>query len=196
MSVSTELWLIRHGETEWSKSGAHTGRTDIALTEHGRAQAVAVGKYLHDTRFCKVLESPMSRARETCVLAGLAAHAEADAGLLEWDYGDAEGKTTLQMRAQYNDPEWQVWTRPIPGGETVEQVGERADGVIERALAGAGEKDKVALFGHAHLLRILAARWLGLPATDGHHFGLDTGSVSVLGWERETRVISHWNRVP
>ena len=192
--MSVELWLMRHGETEWSLSGAHTSRTDIPLTDHGRTRAEELRDYLKDLTFAKVLTSPMQRARETCRIAGLADHAAADEGLREWDYGGSEGKTTKEMRAKYNDPEWDVWTRTLIGGEAIEHVGERADGVIARALDGVADGGKVALFAHAHILRILAARWIGLDARGGRLFGLGTGSVSVLGWERETRVVSHWNR--
>ena len=192
--MSVELYLIRHGETEWSLSGAHTSRTDIPLTDHGRQRAEELRDYLKGTQFSKVLTSPMSRARETCRIAGFGDQAVIEEGLREWDYGESEGKTTKEMRAKYNDPDWSVWTREIVGGEAVEHVGERADGVIARALEGVEDKGKVALFAHAHILRILAARWIGLAATGGKLFGLGTGSVSVLGWERETRVVSHWNR--
>jgi probable phosphoglycerate mutase len=113
---------------------------------------------------------------------------------MEWDYGESEGKTTKEMRAHYNDPEWNVWSRPIIGGEPVEHVGERADAVIAKALEGVEAGGKVALFAHAHILRITAARWIDLEARGGRLFGLSTGSVSVLGWEREQRVISRWNR--
>jgi probable phosphoglycerate mutase len=133
----------------------------------------------------------MGRARETCEIAGFAAHAVIDPGLLEWDYGIFEGRTTKEIQAEI--PGWSVWKDPITGGETCEHVGERADGVIARALAAAPSGGKVALFAHAHILRILAARWLGLPATGGSLFALGTGSVSVLGWERDTRVVCHWN---
>ena len=136
----------------------------------------------------------MQRAQETCRIAGLGAQMQLEDGLREWDYGEAEGKTTKEMRARYNDPEWSVWTRDLVDGEPLEHVGERADGVIARALEGVAAGGKVALFAHAHILRILAARWIGLPAQGGASFGLGTGSVSVLGWERETRVVSHWNR--
>jgi len=185
---------VRHGETAWSLSGAHTSRTDIPLTDHGRKRAEELRDYLRGTAFAKVFVSPMMRARDTCAIAGFGAQAVVDNGLLEWDYGEAEGKTTHEMREKYHDPDWGVWTRTLVGGETVEQVGERADGVIARALAGTADDGKAALFAHAHILRILAARWIGLAATGGQHFGLGTGSVSVLGWERETRVVSHWNR--
>ncbi len=192
--MSVELWLVRHGETEWSLSGAHTSRTDIPLTDHGRKRAEELREFLKGTQFAKVLVSPMARARETCEIAGFGAQAIVEEGLREWDYGESEGKTTKEMRAKYHKPDWSVWTDPILGGETVEHVGERADTVIARALAGAGADAKVALFAHAHILRILAARWIGLEARGGRLFGLGTGSVSVLGWEREQRVISRWNR--
>jgi probable phosphoglycerate mutase len=192
--MGVELWLIRHGETAWSLSGAHTSRTDLPLTDQGRARAVKLGEYLKSTAFAKVLVSPMSRARETCEIAGLSAQAVVDQGLMEWDYGEAEGKTTPELRAMYHDPDWGVWNRELVGGEAVEHVGERADGVIARALDGVPEHGRVALFAHAHILRILAARWIGLEAIGGQHFGLGTGSVSVLGWERETRVVQKWNR--
>ncbi len=192
MSEGTELWLIRHGETEWSLSGAHTSRTDIPLTEHGRKRAEELRDYLKGTQFGAVFVSPMQRARETCAIAGLADGAIVDDGLKEWDYGIYEGKTTNEIRAQV--PGWSVWKNEIVGGEAVEHVGGRADAVITRALGAAPEGGKVALFAHAHILRILAARWIGLPAEDGSLLALGTGSVSVLGWERETRVIESWNR--
>ena len=204
--MGVEIWLIRHGETEWSLSGQHTSTSDIALTEHGRQRAVELKEYLNGRKFAAVLTSPMSRAKETCAIAGYGDVAQVDENLMEWNYGESEGKTTKQMREKYG-PTWSVWTDPIVGGEAVEQVGERADKVIARAMeaiaASSGSENpdperpklnSVALFAHAHILRILAARWIGLPATGGRLFGLGTGSVSVLGFERETRVISKWNR--
>jgi broad specificity phosphatase PhoE len=192
MSVGTELWLVRHGETEWSLSGAHTSRTDIPLTDHGRKRAEELRDFLKGTKFDAVFESPMQRARETCKIAGFGDQAVVEDGLKEWDYGVYEGKTTKEIQVEI--PGWSVWKDEIVGGETVEHVGERADGVIAKALAAAPEKGKVALFAHAHILRILAARWVGLPADGGRLLALGTGSVSVLGWERETRVIQRWNR--
>ena len=192
MSAGTELWLIRHGETEWSLSGAHTSRTDIPLTEHGRKRAEELRDYLAGTQFAAVFTSPMQRARETCAIAGFGDVAVVDEGLREWDYGVYEGKTTAEIRAKI--PGWSVWKDEIVDGETVEHVGERADGVIQRALAAAPSGGRVALFAHAHILRILAARWIGLAADGGRLLVLGTGSVSVLGWERETRVIEAWNR--
>ena len=191
----TELWLMRHGETEWSLSGRHTGRTDLPLTAHGRERAAVLGKSLAGTKFAAVLCSPMQRARETCEIAGFGDVAVVDDGLMEWDYGVYEGRTSQEIQAEI--PGWSVWKDPIVGGESVEQVGARADGVIARALAASGPKTddtkRVALFAHAHILRILAARWVGLMPRDGSLFVLGTGSVSVLGWERESRVIQRWN---
>ena len=192
MSVGTELWLVRHGETEWSLSGAHTSRTDIPLTDHGRKRAEELRDYLKGTKFDAVFEARCSVRRETCAIAGFGDQAVVENGLKEWDYGVYEGKTTKEIQAEI--PGWSVWKNEIIGGETVEHVGERADGVIARALAAAPAGGKVALFAHAHILRILAARWIGLPATGGSMLALGTGSVSVMGWERETRVISSWNR--
>ena len=192
MSEGTELWLVRHGETAWSASGQHTSRTDIPLTEHGRKRAEELRDYLQGTRFDAVFTSPMQRARQTCAIAGFGEVAKVEYGLKEWDYGVYEGKTTKEIQSDI--PGWSVWKDEIVDGETVEHVGERADGVIARALAAAPDGGKVALFAHAHILRILAVRWMGLPAKDGALLALGTGSVSVLGWERETRVISSWNR--
>jgi len=190
MVVATELWLVRHGETEWSAGGAHTSRTDIALTAHGRRRAEELRDFLAGVRFDAVFVSPMQRARETCSIVGFGDVAVVDEGLREWDYGIYEGRTTAEIRKEMQG--WSVWKDAVVDGEAVEQVGARADGVIARALASGG--GKVALFAHAHLLRILAARWVGLPAVDGRLFVLGTGSLSVLGWERETRVIASWNR--
>jgi broad specificity phosphatase PhoE len=196
-----ELWLIRHGETEWSAAGKHTGRSDIPLTEHGCEMAANLGKFLAGVEFCAVLRSPLLRAKETCEIAGFGDVAVVDDGLCEWDYGVYEGKTTSEIQAEI--PGWSVWKDAIPGGETVEQVGVRADGVIARAVAATeprsqnrdlGHPVRVALFGHAHMLRILAARWVGLEARGGSLFSLSTASVSVLGMERETRVVQRWNR--
>jgi len=183
-----DLWLVRHGETDWSASGRHTGRTDIPLTDEGIRQARALGRHLDGRSFALVLTSPLSRAADTCGLAGYGEVAQPSEDLLEWDYGQAEGRTTTEMRAQH--PGWSVWTSGPPGGETVEEVGRRTERVIARALEASGD---VALFAHAHVLRILAARWLGLPPDAGRLFALGPASLSVLGWEREARVISRWN---
>lgn len=192
--AKVELWLVRHGETAWSLSGAHTSYTDIPLTDRGRERAEELRAYLQGKTFAAVLVSPRQRAQETARIAGFGDVMQIEDDLVEWNYGESEGKTTKEMREKYGDPEWSVWTRPIVGGETVEVVGERADKVIARAVGAAGEGGRVALFAHAHILRILAARWIGLPATGGKLFAFGTGAVSVLGFERETRVIAHWNR--
>jgi len=191
--MGVELWLVRHGETAWSLSGQHTSTTDIPLTEHGQKRAEELRDYLAGRKFAAVFVSPRQRAIETCKIAGYGDVAVVDDDLQEWNYGEAEGKTTPEMRAIYG-PEWSVWSSPLKGGETVEAVGDRADKMIATALAAAGGKGQVALFAHAHILRILAVRWIGLPAVDGKMFGLGTGSLSVLGWERDTRVIEKWNR--
>jgi len=191
--MGVELWLVRHGETEWSLSGQHTSTTDIPLTEHGRKRAEELRDYLAGRKFAAVFVSPRQRARETCEIAGYGDVAVVDDYLQEWNYGEAEGKTTPEMRKIYG-PEWSVWSSPLKGGETVEAVGDRADRMIATALAAAPQGGAVALFAHAHILRILASRWIGLPAVDGKMFGLGTGSLSVLGWERDTRVIEKWNR--
>lgn len=191
---ATELWLVRHGETEWSLDGRHTSWTDIPLTERGRERAKWLRKALAGKKFAAVFVSPRQRARETCKIAGYGDTAVIEDDLQEWNYGESEGKTTRQMREKYG-PQWSVWTDPIIGGESVEQVGERADKVIATSLAAAPSGGAVALFAHAHILRILAARWISLAAAGGKSFALGTGSVSVLGFERETRVISKWNHV-
>jgi len=192
MSTGVELWIVRHGETEWSATGKHTSRTDIPLTPRGCERAEKLRDFLKGIKFDAVFVSPMQRARETCEIAGFGKQAVVDEGLKEWDYGIYEGKTTAEIRAEV--PAWSVWKDEIVGGETAEHVGERADGVIARALAAAPDEGRVAMFAHAHILRILAARWIGLEARGGSLLALGTGSVSVLGWERETQVIEHWNR--
>jgi len=183
-----ELWLVRHGETEWSLSGAHTGRTDIPLTAAGRAQAAAIGRLLAGRRFALVLSSPLGRARDTCGLAGFGDVARVDPDLREWDYGEYEGRTTNEIHQK--NPQWSLWKDGVPGGETADQVAARAEAVITRASAVEGD---VALFAHGHLLRVLAARWLGLEPAAGRLFALGTASISTLGYERETRVITRWN---
>jgi broad specificity phosphatase PhoE len=184
-----ELWLVRHGETEWSRSGQHTGRTDIPLTEAGRHSAAALGRYLEPRPFALVLASPLQRARETCRLAGYE-NALIDPNLREWDYGDYEGRTTSEIQA--DRPGWSLWTAGAPNGETAAGVAVRAEAVIARAL-GAADAGDVLIFAHGHILRVLAARWLALPPEDGRLFALGTAAVSTLGYERETRVISRWN---
>jgi probable phosphoglycerate mutase len=182
-----ELWLIRHGETEWSASGRHTSSTDLALTAEGERKAAAVGRLLAGKTFALVLASPLRRALETCRLAGYTPDITPD--LREWGYGAYEGLTTAEIQIQ--SPAWTIWSGTPPGGESAEEVGARADRVIGQATAAEGD---VALFGHGHMLRVLAARWLGLDPTGGRLLALSTGSVSVLGYERETRVVQGWNR--
>lgn len=185
------IWLIRHGETEWTISGQHTSVTDIPLTKVGERQAAALGRELTGKQFAAVLTSPRTRALETARLAGYGGVAQVDNNLQEWNYGAYEGITTPDIRKEA--PGWLIWDGPVPGGETSEQVAARADRAIARAMEIDGE---VALFAHGHILRVLTARWLGLPAKGGQLFALATGSISVLGFERETRVISQWNLVP
>lgn len=187
--TAQELVLVRHGETEWSLSGQHTGRTDIPLTENGRVAAKHLAPLLASRgAFAQVLTSPLQRARETCQLAGLGTQAEIDADLLEWDYGTYEGLTTRQIRAER--PTWRLFTDGCPGGETPSQVGERVDRVIARARAANGN---VALFGHGHALTVFAARWLGLAPSAGSHFMLSTATVSVLSTYQGIAAIKHWN---
>jgi probable phosphoglycerate mutase len=187
MSNPNEIVLVRHGATEWSVSRQHTGRTDIPLIDEGRAQATRLRDQLGKWTFQRVLSSPLQRARETARLCGFDKPQIVDA-LREWDYGDYEGRTTGEIRDGV--PGWTVWSAVCPNGETPEAVGARADEVIELLQDTAGS---VALFSHGHFLRVLTARWLGLRPVDGRLFALDTGTVSVLGHERETRVIQRWN---
>lgn len=181
------VWLVRHGETEWARLGRHTGLTDIPLTEMGRAQARAVGGRLAGQRFALVLTSPLSRAAETATIAGFP-DAIADPDLQEWDYGALEGRTTVEIQRDF--PDWTIWRGPWPAGETVDQVGARADRVIARARAADGD---VLVFAHGHLLRVLAARWLGLPAASGGLFELGTATLSIVGWERDDPSMELWN---
>jgi len=191
MPPANRLWLIRHGETEWSLSGAHTGRTDIPLTPAGEAKAAAIGRYLNGRKFALVLTSPLQRARETCRLAGYGDVAQLEPDLMEWSYGAYEGRTSAEIRQEI--PGWNIWINGVSGGETVEQVGARARRVIGRATAYEGD---VALFAHGHVLRILTACWLGLEPAAGRLFAFDTACLSVLGHEREIRVIERWNESP
>jgi broad specificity phosphatase PhoE len=187
------VFLVRHGETEWSKSGKHTGRTNIALTQEGRDRARRIALYLADRKFDAVWSSPLLRARETCELAGFAANMEIDDDLMEWDYGVYEGRTTLEIR-ESGDPNWSVWLSPITGGESLEQVFGRATAVVEKISNHGGDTSVV--FAHGHILRILAAAWIGLPGAAGRLLALDTATVSLLGYERKTRVIREWNVTP
>ena len=188
MSNPNEILLVRHGATAWSVSKQHTGRTDIPLTDRGRAEAQALRDRLAGWELTAVLTSPLQRAMETARLCGLDGIATVDDDLREWDYGDFEGRTTAEIRETL--PDWTVWRGPCPGGESADDVGERADRVLARLRETSGV---VAVFSHGHFLRILAARWLGLAAVDGRLLALDTATISVLGHERETRVIERWN---
>lgn len=188
MTGRGKLWLVRHGETEWSASGRHTGRTDIPLSETGVGRAEVLAQELAGRQFAAVWASPLQRARETARVAGYG-RANVDPDILEWDYGVYEGRTTPEIRRE--QPDWSVWTAEIKGGESVDDVALRARRVIDRAIAAPGD---TALFSHGHFLRILSATWLGLPPRTGRLFALDTGAISILGYERDTRVIRLWNR--
>ena len=184
-----EIVLVRHGETEWSRAGKHTGRTDIRLTEVGRRQAQVVGADLRNRRFAAVWTSPLSRAAETCRVAGFGDVAVTKDELMEWDYGEYEGRTTIEIRGER--PGWTLWRDGVLGGETAEQVGARVDRVLADSESVGGN---VLLFAHGHVLRVLAARWLGLEPRAGRLFALDPATLSVLGYERETRIIQLWNQ--
>lgn len=186
--TSAEVWLVRHGETEWSATGRHTGLTDLTLTDRGREAARAVAPMLRQHTFAAVLTSPLRRARETCELAGLAASAHVDDDLHEWEYGDYEGLTTAHIRE--SRPGWTVWRDGCPGGESAADVGVRADRVVSRLRDIDGD---VAVFAHGHLLRVLGARWCGLDPEAGAVLALDTATICRLGWEREQPVIRTWN---
>ena len=183
--MASQVVLIRHGATEWSKSGQHTGTTDLPLLEEGRAAARALAPRVAQYSFALVLTSPMQRARETADLVGIGANAEIDDDLCEWNYGEYEGVTTQEIRTTV--PGWTIWTGPVPGGETPDQVAARADRVIARCDAVDG------VVAHGHILRVLTARWLSYPPTDGVHFLLDTSTLCVLAYERDTKAIHLWN---
>jgi broad specificity phosphatase PhoE len=182
-----DVWLVRHGQTEWSASGRHTSRTDLPLLPGGEESARSLRPRLAVRQFAVVLTSPRLRARATAELAGFP-DAEVDDDLAEWDYGDYEGITTDQIRETV--PGWTIWTHPCPGGETAAQVSKRLDRVL--AQVRSAEQDAL-LFAHAHCLRALAARWLGLPVSDGRLFELNTATLSVLGHERGQAVLLKWN---
>jgi broad specificity phosphatase PhoE len=184
----SEVVLVRHGETEWSRSGQHTGVTDLPLTDDGEAQARAVAPKLAGREFALVLASPMQRARRTAELAGFGDRTEVDDDLRERNYGVYEGRTTKEIRVER--PGWDVWRDDCPGGETLEQLAARADRVIERALAAGGD---ALLFAHSHFLRELGARWIGLAPDGGGKLVLGTATLSTLGFERERRVLRAWN---
>jgi broad specificity phosphatase PhoE len=183
-----ELWLCRHGETEWSRDGRHTSHTDLPLTDDGVAQARGMAPLFDGLVFDLVLRSPLQRSAETATAVGFP-EAMREPALAEWDYGDYEGVTTARIREDV--PGWTVFTHPTPGGESADQVAARADRIIARVLDEA--TDRALVFSHGHLLRVLAARWIDEPPALGQRLLLDTGSVSVLGWEREVRAIRRWN---
>lgn len=183
----SELWLVRHGQTEWSRDHRHTSVTDLPLLPEGEEVARSLAERLDPADFAVVRTSPRQRARRTAELAGFA-DVEVDEDLVEWAYGDYEGITTEEIRETV--PGWTVWTHPSPGGESAEEVSARLDRVVERARAVEG---RTLVFAHGHCLRALAARWLGLPVAGGRHLKLGTATVSVLGWERETPVVERWN---
>jgi probable phosphoglycerate mutase len=185
-----QIYLARHGETEWSLSGQHTGRTDIPLTQNGERNGRSLGERLRGMRFAEVWTSPMQRARRTCELAGFGAQAQTDADLMEWDYGDYEGQRTADIRKQR--PDWYLFRDGCPGGETPEAIGLRADRVVSRLRA---VSDPVIIFSHGHFLRVLGARWLGLPVVDARLLLLTTASLSILGYEHnlEEPVLRLWN---
>jgi len=189
--MANQIYLLRHGETAWSLSGQHTGRTDLPLTENGELRASRLHARLQGIKFDQVLTSPLQRARRTCELAGFGAAARADPDLQEWDYGDYEGRTTADIRTQH--PGWDVFVDGCPHGESVEQISQRADRVVRtlRTLDGT-----VAVFSHGQFLRALAVRWIGLSVREGRHLALDTASISILGYEhvdQDNPAISLWN---
>jgi probable phosphoglycerate mutase len=183
-----DMWLIRHGETDWSRRGRHTGLTDLPLTEAGRRAAKSLAPVLARESFALVLTSPLKRARETCELAGLGNRARVDPDLVEWNYGEYEGLTSVEIRGR--SPGWLLFTDGAPGGERPEDVSRRVDRVISQTRVAPGN---VAIFAHGHLLRSLAARWLGWPIAAGQHFLLDTGTVNVLSVYGEVPAIRRWN---
>jgi len=190
-SPSPELWLLRHGATDWARSGRHTGRTDRPLLPEGEQEARRLAPALAGVAFDAVLTSPLQRARRTCELAGLGEHARICDDLREWDYGDYEGVTTAEIRRSV--PGWTVFSHPCPGGETIDQIQSRCERLIARSLELCRERGRVALFAHGHILRSLAGTWLGLGPAGGALLSLSTGTVSVLGREREQAVLLRWN---
>ena len=183
-----QIFLIRHGETEWSVSGQHTGITDIPLTEKGRNVARLLKPVLAKENFTFVLTSPLKRALETCELAGFGERAEIDRNLMEWNYGEYEGLTPKQIHAKA--PGWMIFRDGCPGGEKPGEVGARADRLIERVR---NQEGNIAFFAHGHLFRVFAARWLGLPPESGRHFLLDTATLNILGYYRDIPAVKRWN---
>ena len=188
--MSRQLWLLRHGATEWALNGRHTGSTDLPLLPEGEAEARALGPVLSQQTFAAVFSSPLQRAQRTCELAGFGDQMQICDDIIEWNYGDYEGITTATIRETV--PDWTVWSHGCPKGENAQQVEVRCANAISTALAVPGEGD-VALFAHGHILRALAGTWLGLGAAGGQLLKLGTASVSILGWERDTRAIQRWN---
>lgn len=184
----TRLVLARHGETEWSRSGQHTGRTDIPLTEAGEAQARRLGAALAARSFSRIVSSPLRRALDTSRLAGFGDRVETDGDLQEWDYGVYEGRRRVDIAVDI--PGWTVWGHPIVGGESLAELGARADRVIERLLPTGGD---VLVFSHGHFLRVLAARWIEAPPLTANRLELSTATISELGWEQDRRVVEVWN---
>ncbi|WP_253905280.1 histidine phosphatase family protein [Arthrobacter sp. H14] len=187
-SDRTRLWLLRHGETEWSRDGQHTGLTDVPLTPEGEKLAAEIKPRLAEISFGLVLTSPLRRAQHTAGLAGFP-DAEVESRAVEWDYGDYEGLKTDEIRQ--TSPDWSIWSDGAPNGESARQVADRADAVIERAQTSGVES--VLLVAHSHFLRLLTARWIGLPPEAGHHFIIGTGKVCTLGWDRETPAVLSWS---
>jgi probable phosphoglycerate mutase len=183
-----KVYVVRHGETAWSLSGQHTGVTDLPLTDNGRAMARRLQPILARVSFSLVLTSPLGRARETCDLAGLGSRAVVERDLMEWNYGEYEGLTAKQIRER--QPGWLVFRDGCPGGETPDEVGARADRVIARVRAASGD---VVLFAHGHIFRVLVARWIDLPVSAGQRFLLDTATLSVLGYYRDSPAVKVWN---
>ena len=188
MSDKQKVYVFRHGETEWSLNGRHTGTTDLPLTENGREKAKLLQPLVDQKTFALVLTSPLKRAKQTCELAGLGEKAEIDSDLVEWNYGEYEGLTTPQI--QEKTPGWFVFTHECPGGETAEQVGMRVDRAIAKIKGASGD---VALFAHGHLLRVLAARWLELSPVEGRRFDLDTATLNILGYYHSSPAVLTWN---
>jgi probable phosphoglycerate mutase len=188
MVEPTRIYLIRHGETEWSLSGQHSGRKDLPLTAHGEEEALAVGRILGGRKFDRVWCSTLQRARRTCELAGYLECAVLDPDLQEWDYGDCTGYTQEQIRERF--PGWTIWDGPVPNGESIEQIAARARGVVDRIRSSGGS---TALFAHGHFLRILATQWLELPPENGSRLALETASISILGYDTGYPAILTWN---
>ena len=190
--TSRQLWIIRHGATEWALQGRHTGSTDLPLLPQGEKEAKALAPVLKGVRFAAVLSSPLQRAMRTCALAELEMPAEILPELIEWNYGNYEGITTAEIRQTV--PEWTIWDQGCPGGENATAVQDRCERIIQHAL-GISNKGDIVLFAHGHILRALTGTWLGLGAAAGRLFRLDTGSICILGFEREQRVITRWNAI-